>query len=267
MEIDSEEKDFDVMMEDATKITSVEEVDVDSCPYTLYHLDIGGAQSVCRAHTFKPSLEITKDKQEIVGLHKKETKMGALQRAMTLLNRTLKILITVGITQTQQRKNPLKIVPMDHNTTYEKSVMEAANIYVKTISELFTNNYNGPLKVTPLSQKELDNNKKIILILSRKENFKNKDQATKLRTTLYLPAYVLLLHAISDPQYQSVLDTEAGAYGKQYAQEVYKNMLEIMAATQFKHYCKRLKIISGISQNYNEKFRNAMCDFNYYAIK
>lgn len=262
----NDEKDFDEIMEDCEKIPSVEEVDNTSCPYTLYHLDIGGSQAECKAHNFKPLLEITKDKQDIIGLPRKETKMGHLQRAMTLLNRMLRAIIISGISLTLSRKKPLKIVPMDHNTTYAENVIEAGSIYVDSISALFSKNHYGNLKVTPLSGKELEDNQRTLLTLARKENFKDTKQASRIRTMLYLPAYVILLHLLAETQTQSVLDSEALAYGKEYSHKVYETMLEILSAAQFKHYIKRSKIITNIKNN-NDKFKYAMCDFNYYQIK
>lgn len=250
----------------AEKSLSTNDSNHDTCPYRMYHRDISGNLELCRAHFLQNNLIISQDKCDIVGLRTKKTAMEPLQRAATLMNRTLYVLVSDSVSRMKVR-HPHNLTPIDHNTTYETNIYKMAKIYTKSISQLFSRNYYGQFNVTPLAQKELDKNIKLILRLCRWENFENQEKAAKARATVNLPAYVLLLHLMDEAIIKTQLQKEALNSGKEYAMKVGEAMYSILEAAQLIHYTKNFNLAVRYKTKPENIFRVCMCELNYLDAK
>jgi len=264
-------KDFDELSKEITltiNTPEVKEIEVDDtmCPYTHYHSDIGGDQQTCLAHKFLKLHEF-KGKAEVIGLvKKKRTQLQPLQRAAVVIVRIIKYLILHDPAIYDFKFKTPSLTSIDHNATYGTSEFEIGQYFYKSPSELFTNLFPGPIKVTPPTLKELDANKNIILELSRKIYFRKEASADKIRTLLYLPAYVSVSHYVLTSHFKSMLQAEADLYGDVYTGMVYDSILKMLAAAQMKHYLKRQLIIKQTFPKIDSHklFKYSMDDHNYY---
>lgn len=238
------------------------EIPTSGCYYIKYHSQCGGPIKECKAHLLKPKFTIENVKLNFVlGLN---TTPNAKTRpvkhlANAVMNKILYFTAREQLKKVDNVKSPLKLKPMDHNTTYTEG-LEASKVYVKSLAELFTTNHSSIIKVTPLSSSDLQLNRFAIGKAIRAESYKSNDDSKTARVLYDQPAYIVLIHQLEHREtmsaFKSLFDLS-----DQDLQTLIDIIYQTLTGSQYLHYMKRIKMNNF--SNDKDKFNKAMCEYSH----
>jgi len=228
--------DNDIFTPDSKEFKSADEFI--GCPFTTYHEVRDSTVEHCLAYKLEIPFEHLKKRETPIGIMTKTCMMSDTEIAANILK---KLLHRIAMELSSWMIKPVRLLKPEHNMVYGTE-QEIGKWLSATPSQIFTSQWPGKYKALGHTIKQLEENRKRIIMMGKSSMFKSPRALDISRDFLYTPAFVVLQHKLCEGMAKEDLDEISLRDGWERTERVVsklKNLLEYAALCQ---YLKTIKI-------------------------